>query len=72
MRGGKRNEREGKERVNLKRRMGEVKSTVSKFVIGIRDCQLPRTGISSGTLRSVIEYGLPFIPDSDREQGSVG
>jgi len=21
---------------------------------------LPRTGISSGTLRSVIEYGLPF------------
>jgi len=23
---------------------------------------LPRTGISSGTLRSVIEYGLPFTP----------
>ena len=23
---------------------------------------LPRTGISSGTLRSVIEYGLPFVP----------
>jgi len=23
---------------------------------------LPRTGISSGTLRSVIEYGLPFYP----------
>ena len=23
---------------------------------------LPRTGISSGTLRSVIEYGLPFLP----------
>ena len=24
-------------------------------------CHLPRTGISSGTLRSVIEYGLPFF-----------
>jgi len=23
-------------------------------------CHLPRTGISSGTLRSVIEYGLPL------------
>jgi len=55
-----------------KKKAGEVKSTVNKFVIGIRDCQLPRTGISSEILRSVIEYGLPFIPDSDREQGSVG
>jgi len=25
---------------------------------------LPRTGISSGTLRSVIEYGLPFSCDN--------
>jgi len=35
--------------------------TNSEAASNTKSCWLPRTGISSGTLRSVIKYGLPFF-----------